>query len=307
MGFNVLKYCMVRIPAVLSRIKFMAGDAKIDDGAGPFIKSDKQIFTGIDRGKVSKPDSFDTSHSLHRFLLLLALVILMCGLLLKYLFICFPGIHQTDMPLIGSIVFIVLLSPAFYAFFYRPMIGQISKLKTAEVKMREFAHYDDLTGVYNRRGFLTFAEQFLKLSDREQRGFILIYVDMDNLKKVNDDRGHHEGDRALKSIAEVLKKTFRSTDVVGRVGGDEFAVFAVEAKSESLDALRKRLHKNLEMTADNIESGSTLTFSLGILCYNPEERRSIEGLLKSADELMYEEKRLRKNPALHIAPQEYRI
>lgn len=291
MRFNVLKYCMKRIPAALNRVKPMAGDARIDDVTGSSMKPDEEMFTGIDREKMLEPDSFDKGYSLNRFLLLLVLSILSCGLLLKYLFISFPEMNQGDMPLIGSIIFIVLLTPALYVFFYRPMARQIYKLKTAEVKMREFAHYDVLTGLYNRRGFLTFAEQLLKLSNRAHRGLVLIYADMDNLKKVNDGRGHQEGDRALKSIADVLRKTFRDSDIIGRVGGDEFAILALEAKAESLDALRKRLKGNLERTAYNVESVLKLTFSLGILYYNPAKPRSIEELLKSADQLMYKEKK----------------
>jgi len=170
------------------------------------------------------------------------------------------------------------------------MIMQFDRLKISEVKMRELALNDMLTGLYNRRGFLIFAEQLLKLSNRTQRGLILIYADLDNLKRINDDHGHEAGDRALVSIAHVFKETFRSSDVVGRVGGDEFAILALEAKAESLDALRNRLKENLKRTKYNVDSIHKLTFSLGVIYYNPERPQTIEQLLRKADTLMYEEK-----------------
>jgi len=225
-----------------------------------------------------------------RLLLILALSILACKLLITHLFLWFPKLHPTDIPLFCSVVLIVFLSPALYAFFYRPMVRQFEKLKRAEVKMRELALNDMLTGLYNRRGFLTFADQLLKLSDRAQRGLILIYADLDNLKKINDDYGHEAGDKALVSIADVLKQTFRNSDVIGRVGGDEFAILALEAKAESLDALHKRLKENLKRTKYNVDSIHKLTFSLGIIYYNPERPQTIEELLRRADMLMYEEK-----------------
>ena len=118
------------------------------------------------------------------------------------------------------------------------------------------------------------------------------------LKLMNDGHGHEEGDRALVCIADVLKKTFRSSDVIGRVGGDEFAILALEAEAESLDVLYKRLKLNLERTKYNVDSIHKLTFSLGLLYYNPQNPQVIEELLKRADMLMYEEKRYSK-----IAPE----
>lgn len=237
-----------------------------------------------------KLNNFATKYSPGRLLLVLAFSVMACKLLIKYLFLWFPKLHLTDLPLICSAILIVILSLVLYTSFYRPAVREFEILKRAESKMRDLAFNDMLTGLYNRRGFLTFAEQLLKLSNRAQRGLILIYADMDNLKRINDDHGHEAGDRALVCIADVLKKTFRGSDVVGRVGGDEFAILALEAKAESLDALRKRLKENLKKTKYNADSMHKLTFSLGIIYYNPEKPQNIEELLKRADMLMYEEK-----------------
>ncbi len=266
------------------------------------LSAEQQIVAEHTDEHAVKTDMFKNRYTPRRLNVLLVLSVLMCGLLIKYLFVFFPALQLTDMPLIGSVILIALLSPALYAFFYTPMIRQFNKLKRVEIKMRELAHKDILTGLYNRRGFMSFADQLLKLSDRAQRGLILIYADLDNLKQINDVYGHEAGDRAIESIAAVLKETFRKSDIIGRVGGDEFAILAMEAKAESLDALRKRLKQNLKMTKYNIDSLHPLTFSLGIIYYNPEKPRSIEALLKSADQLMYEEKTFRTPPRVTPLP-----
>ena len=260
----------------------------------------------ISTGNKMKPDNSAPKYTLGRFFLVLALSILACKLLLTYLFQRFPQLHTTDIPLVSSAILAVLLSPVLYAFFYRPIIMQFDKLKGSELKMRELALKDILTGLYNRRGFLTFADHLLKLSDRAHRGLILIYADLDNLKQINDDHGHEEGDRALVIIADVFKETFRDSDVMGRVGGDEFAILALEASAENLDALRKRLKENLEKAQSKFPL-HRLTFSLGIVHYDPQMPQSIEELLKKADMLMYEEKTLGHYPTPLFPPSRNRI
>jgi diguanylate cyclase (GGDEF)-like protein len=198
--------------------------------------------------------------------------------------------------MIGSAMLIVLLSPVLYAFFYRPMAKQYDKLKRAEAMMRELALIDFLTGLYNRRGFFTFSDHLLKFSCRTHMGLILIYADLDNMKQINDEFGHEEGDRALVTAGDVLKNTFRNSDVIGRVGGDEFAILALEAKVESLVVLLKRMKKNFETTKYNVNSRHKLTFSFGISYFDPEKPQTIEELLRRADMSMYEEKVFRTMP-----------
>jgi diguanylate cyclase (GGDEF)-like protein len=296
MKINALKYLQMIIEPTLFRTS--AARASKMKGDVELISSKPEERPGMvrqDENKV-KPENFERKYTSRRLLLVLAFSILAWGLLIKYLFIWFPNLPSTAMPLIVSAMLIVLLFPALYAFFYRPMVRQYDKLKRAEVKMRELALIDVLTGILNRRGFLTFAEHLMKLSDRTQRGLILIYADLDNMKWINDEFGHEEGDRALVTTADVLEKTFRNSDIIGRVGGDEFAVLALEARSESLDVLRKRLKENLERTKYNVDSMRKLTFSLGIIYYDPEKPQTIEELLRRADRLMYEEKIFRTMP-----------
>ena len=225
-----------------------------------------------------------------KLLLLLMFSILICDLAIRYLSVFLPAPNFLISPFIDSIILVIMLSPLLYLFLYRPLSIQYDKLKKAEAMQRELALIDELTGLYNRRGFLSYAHHLLALSNRTQRGLMLIYADMDNLKQINDDFGHQSGDKAIICVTKVLQETFRRSDVIGRVGGDEFAILALEAKAESLDMLRKRLKENLEVAACNSGSRCKLTLSLGIIYYNPEKPQTIEELLKRADTLMYEEK-----------------
>jgi diguanylate cyclase (GGDEF)-like protein len=322
---DILKYLQLQIGPMVYRQTKTARASRAKDGAGPFSKmSDKGPATvtaelndpGIpppshhekSRTKAAtgnidlriKPGNVGKRYSLRRFLLVLTLSIFFGVLLKKFLFISFPKLHSIGIPLICSVILIILLSPALYTFVYRPMIMQFDKLKKVAGKLRKFALMDDLTGLYNRRGFLIHSDHLLRLSNRTKRGLILIYADLDHLKWINDDFGHAEGDRALVSIASMLKGTFRNSDVVARFGGDEFVILALEAKAESRDALRKRLNENLNRVR-YIDSKFKLTFSLGIIYYNPEKPLTIEELLRTADQLMYKEKTFRTivSPALH--------
>ena len=88
--------------------------------------------------------------------------------------------------------------------------------------LQQLSYNDELTGLLNRRGFLSMAQQQLKIAQREDWQLVLLFADLDSLKNINDNFGHTEGDRALKNVAAVLKKTFRTSDLLARLGGDEW-------------------------------------------------------------------------------------
>jgi diguanylate cyclase (GGDEF)-like protein len=169
-----------------------------------------------------------------------------------------------------------------------------------QAELGSLALSDELTGVYNRRGFLALAERQLKLGRRSGRAILVFFADVDGLKQINDKFGHKEGDLALVHAAEVLEKTFRDSDVIARFGGDEFAVLALEVSGHSESTIRARLEQNLkELNAKH--SRCTLSISLGAVRFdptNPCSPASIEQLMIRADEAMYEEKRLRSRPFL---------
>jgi len=240
--------------------------------------------------KILKLDNHGIKDSPLKLLFILILSILICELASYYLSALLLASISPGIPLIDSVILVIILSPVLYLFFYRPLYIQFNKLKKAEVMQRELALVDELTGLYNRRGFLSYANHLLVLSNRTQRGLLLIYADLDGLKQINDGFGHEAGDKAILFIAKVLQETFRKSDVIGRIGGDEFAIFALEAKTESLDMLRKRLKDNLRLAAHNFDSKCKPGLSFGIIYYNPEKPQTIEELLKKADRLMYAEK-----------------
>jgi len=169
-----------------------------------------------------------------------------------------------------------------------------------QAELGSLALSDELTGVYNRRGFLALAERQLKLGRRSGRAILVFFADVDGLKQINDKFGHKEGDLTLVHAAQVLEKTFRDSDVIARFGGDEFAVLALEVSGHSESTIRARLDRNLkELNAR--DSSYTLSISLGAARFDPTSPRSpasIEQLMIRADEAMYEEKRLRSKPAL---------
>ena len=240
--------------------------------------------------KIPKLDNFEKNNSPLRLFLILILSILICELFLKYLFVFVLKSASTNVLFLDSFLLIVILSPTLYLFFYRPFSKQFDELKKSEVIQRELALIDPLTGLYNRRGFVTYANHLLRLSNRTQRGLVLIYADLNNLKRINDAFGHESGDKVLVCMTKVLQDSFRKSDVIGRVGGDEFALLALEAKQESMDMLRKRLKWNLDLAVFNFNREFKLSVSLGIIYYDPGQPRTVEELLNSADMLMYEEK-----------------
>ena len=126
------------------------------------------------------------------------------------------------------------------------------------------------------------------------RGLVLIFMDVDDLKGINDRFGHAEGDEVLKCTATVLKENFRGSDVVGRVGGDEFVVLALEASEQSLDLLRRRLQERLKKAKCCEVLKSSLSISAGAIYYDPKEPCSIDELLRKADMAMYETKGYRE-------------
>jgi len=172
-----------------------------------------------------------------------------------------------------------------------------------QAELGSLALRDELTGVYNRRGFLALAERQLKLGHRAGRAILVFFADLDGLKQINDKFGHAEGDLALVRAAQVLEKTFRDSDVIARFGGDEFAVLALEVSGDSEATIRARLEQNLkELNARH--SLYTLSISLGAARFDPASPRSPESigqLMIRADEGMYEEKRYRSKPFLVAA------
>jgi diguanylate cyclase (GGDEF)-like protein len=129
---------------------------------------------------------------------------------------------------------------------------------------------------------------------RNGHGFLLMFLDLDGFKDINDSFGHSDGNRALVEAADVLKRTFRQSDIVGRLGGDEFAVFTQGSSDTIEEMLRDRLRDGLSAVNAQPDRLYTLSFSMGVVVCGADETRAIGELLSVADGRMYEEKRRRR-------------
>lgn len=160
--------------------------------------------------------------------------------------------------------------------------------------LRSLSLIDDLTGLYNRRGFADLGEQHLKLARRTGRSVLLVFLDVDRLKTINDTLGHHVGDRALMRLADILKDTFRQSDIVARMGGDEFAVMALEATEANEKELLQRLRERVQDINTRTKEAYSLSISVGTARFDGEGRTRLDDLLTQADRMMYEEKRAKR-------------
>jgi diguanylate cyclase (GGDEF)-like protein len=149
---------------------------------------------------------------------------------------------------------------------------------------------DDLTGLHNRRGFLALAEQHLRVILRKGAA-LMVYLDLDDLKTINDTYGHLEGNRVLVVTANVLRACFRQSDILARLGGDEFCVLMTDAGQDSAQQVRKRVQQRADFVNALSSWQYKLSLSIGIAEVPADRKPSLEELLKTADARMYEEKR----------------
>lgn len=182
---------------------------------------------------------------------------------------------------------------------------QITERKKMEEKLRKLSLTDELTGLYNRRGFMTIAAQQIKMANRLKRELLLTSIDLDDLKVINDTMGHKEGDQALINTTSILLETFRSSDIIARIGGDEFVALQIKNPEDpNLTASTIRLQTAL--STFNAQSGNPykLSLSFGSALYNPAEGKPFELLLEEADAKMYEQKKAknRKNKEQYERP-----
>jgi diguanylate cyclase (GGDEF)-like protein/PAS domain S-box-containing protein len=183
-------------------------------------------------------------------------------------------------------------NPAHFIF----QIQDISERKRAESALHSLSLVDELTGLYNRRGFLAVTEQYLESFQCTDNGLVVLYADLDGLKAINDSLGHLEGDRALVRTAEVLKEAFRSSDIIARLGGDEFVLLASVGADESAESLTERLQQKIDLANSQRNRLYDLSISIGVAHYDPDEACTIEELMGRADRVMYEEKRKKQTP-----------
>ena len=165
-----------------------------------------------------------------------------------------------------------------------------------ESELSYLAISDELTGLYNQRGFLLLGSERMKLAHGMKKNVLLFFADLDNLKQINDQFGHQEGDQALLKTAEIFRNTFRTSDIIGRFGGDEFTALVIEEYGQTADTISRRLQDNMaELAANNTQY--PLSLSVGMTRYAAEMRSSLKKLLAQADQALHKQKK-----ASHATP-----
>lgn len=178
----------------------------------------------------------------------------------------------------------------------RSIIQSARSTMLASDKLENMAYKDELTGLYNRRGFKLFAYKQWLLAKRNQSPLLVFSIDLDGLKSINDSLGHETGDQALIEVGEILRQVFRETDIVARRGGDEFTALAVNADASKAKTLQERMQSALDTRNSADGQRYRLSFSTGVAVYDARKKEIVlDTLLHEADLKMYKNKRNRKS------------
>lgn len=169
-----------------------------------------------------------------------------------------------------------------------------------QTSLQQMTMIDDLSGLYNRRGFFKFGDQQLKLIRRMGKRAMVLAADVQTLREINETFGHAAGDTAIADAAALLRRTFRESDVVGRLGGDKFAVLAIGVADDGPRAILRRLTKALTAYNEVPDRRFRLSFSLGFAAVDPGDGSSLDHLLAEADRDLYGKKRRRTKAAAAI-------
>ena len=172
----------------------------------------------------------------------------------------------------------------------------VTDLLEAQRELKNLSLTDDLTGLYNRRGFLTMAEQQFKLEmhNGTARGLSLLFADMDGLKKINDTFGHEAGSRAIVALSRLIKSVVRGADLVARWGGDEFVVLTIGANDENCDQMIERIYECIDEHNAESREPYLIACSIGIATVDPGRQVTFDEIIAQADAAMYTEKKIRK-------------
>jgi diguanylate cyclase (GGDEF)-like protein len=173
----------------------------------------------------------------------------------------------------------------------RHILHDLGRMVEDELAALALASVDDLTGLSNRRAFYGLATKALAFCQRLKKPASLLFIDLNRFKQINDRFGHETGDRALCEIAEILLEAFRDSDVVGRIGGDEFCVLLTAASSTDMKIPIARFAQLIQARNKSTDAGYALDYSLGASSFDPAQPISFADLIEEADADMYEHKR----------------
>jgi diguanylate cyclase (GGDEF)-like protein len=172
-------------------------------------------------------------------------------------------------------------------------LKDLAAMVEREMQALQLATLDDLTKISNRRGFVSLAQHSLNLCNRHETCTSLAFIDLNNFKPINDNYGHAEGDHALIAFTEQMKNFFRTTDLFARLGGDEFVILFSNTSRGTASDVMERFRKSLDKYNQQARRGYDLSFSYGVVEFDPGKHNSINELLIEGDSLMYESKKQR--------------
>lgn len=170
-------------------------------------------------------------------------------------------------------------------------LRDVTELAEVQEKLVNITLVDSLTGLYNRETFFSLAEKQVQISNRTKRGFFLVVANLNNVKSINKTLGYHEGDLALIQTARILEESFRRSDILARIGEDEFGAIAVDASEDSGEIIAARLQYNVDDQNENRDRPNALSISFGIMRYYAEAPCTFDQLLAWAEQAMEEHRR----------------
>ena len=185
---------------------------------------------------------------------------------------------------------LIVLVPFVYTvlgYLVNERLGLLARFEESE-KYRTYALVDELTSLLNLKGFSFLAEQQLKITNRGSKGMLLMYLDIDKLRQLNDNFGQSAGDMALIDVANIIKMTFRKSDILSRIGGDEFVILALETSWAVSEILALRVQENLQNHNAKAGRPYRISLSIGFAYYSPESPCSLEELIEKAGKYMHE-------------------
>lgn len=184
---------------------------------------------------------------------------------------------------------------------YLAALRDITERKSREDKLYNLSITDDLTGLHNRRGFFSLAGRYMNTISETNKSFLVLFIDLDGLKEINDTLGHLIGSQALVDTADILRETFRDSDIVARFGGDEFVILVKDTYESSTNLIIRRLQKNTDSFNKNETRPYDISMSIGSVPYDPYKPKTLEDLVNVADGLMYQDKQNKRTRSSKIS------
>lgn len=228
-----------------------------------------------------------------------ARVVLPLSIVLPFLF-TFWSAYSANVGLLSAPYAAALTATASALLFFGLVLVMARRINDLERDLRDMSLTDELTQVYNRRGFQLLGDQAMREARRNREPLTVLFFDLDGLKKANDSFGHAVGSQFVVDVADLLRATFRGADIAARIGGDEFAVVFHNSAAEAQQALR-RLEEATATANQRLGRPYVISYSVGEATTEPGDDSSFGDLVVRADALMYQRKRIKKAEAAQPA------